>query len=54
MREFEIDEPDPDQVVIQIGAAPINPSDLGMLFAQATSPPPKPRGPRTCRLSAHR
>ena len=35
MRECDIAEPGPDQVVVRIGAAPINPSDLGMLFAQA-------------------
>lgn len=35
MREFEIAEPGPDEVVVRIGAAPINPSDLGMLFAMA-------------------
>ena len=35
MRECDIPEPGPDQVVVRIGAAPINPSDLGMLFAQA-------------------
>ena len=35
MREFDITEPGPDEVVVEIGASPINPSDLGMLFAGA-------------------
>lgn len=35
LRECDVPEPGPDQVVVRIGAAPINPSDLGMLFAQA-------------------
>lgn len=33
--EAEIPEPADDQVVVRIEAAPINPSDLGMLFAAA-------------------
>ncbi len=33
MREFEIAEAGADEVVVKIGASPINPSDLGMLFA---------------------
>ncbi len=35
LRESDIAEPGPDEVVVEIGAAPINPSDLGMLFAGA-------------------
>lgn len=35
MRECDIAQPGPDDVVVRIGAAPINPSDLGMLFAMA-------------------
>lgn len=35
IREFDIAEPGPDEVVVRIGAAPINPSDLGMLFGMA-------------------
>ncbi len=35
MREFDIAEPGPDEVVVRIEASPINPSDLGMLFAGA-------------------
>ena len=35
IREFDIAEPGPDEVVVEIGASPINPSDLGMLFAGA-------------------
>ena len=34
-RTVEVPSPDPDQVVIRVGAAPINPSDLGMMFAGA-------------------
>jgi NADPH:quinone reductase len=33
--EVEIPEPGPDQVVVRVEAAAINPSDLGMLFAGA-------------------
>ena len=32
-------EPGDDEVVVRVGAAPINPSDLGLLFG-ATDPPP--------------
>lgn len=35
MREFDIAEPGPDEVVVRIEASPINPSDLGMLFGGA-------------------
>jgi len=35
MREADVPEPGPDEVVVRIEAAPINPSDLGMLFAGA-------------------
>lgn len=35
MREFDLVEPGPDEVVVRIEASPINPSDLGMLFAGA-------------------
>ncbi|MEO6653299.1 MAG: zinc-binding dehydrogenase [Ilumatobacteraceae bacterium] len=35
VREFEVAAPGPDEVVIKIEAAPINPSDLGMLFGMA-------------------
>jgi NADPH:quinone reductase-like Zn-dependent oxidoreductase len=31
--ECEVPEPGPDQVVVRVEAAPINPSDLGLLFA---------------------
>ncbi len=33
IREYDIAEPGPDEVVVRVGAAPINPSDMGMLFA---------------------
>lgn len=33
LRETAVDAPGPDQVVVRVEAAPINPSDLGMLFA---------------------
>jgi len=33
LREYDIAEPGPDEVVVRVGAAPINPSDMGMLFA---------------------
>jgi NADPH:quinone reductase-like Zn-dependent oxidoreductase len=35
LRECELAEPGPDEVVVRVEAAPINPSDLGMLFAMA-------------------
>ena len=35
VQETEIPAPGPDEVVLRIGAAPINPSDLGMMFAGA-------------------
>lgn len=35
MREFDLAEPGPDEVVVRVEASPINPSDLGMLFANA-------------------
>ncbi|WP_040496450.1 zinc-binding dehydrogenase [Ilumatobacter nonamiensis] len=35
MRETEVPAPGPDEVVVRVDAAPINPSDLGMLFAGA-------------------
>lgn len=35
MREFEVAQPGPDEVVVRIEASPINPSDLGMLFGGA-------------------
>ncbi|MFW2332786.1 zinc-binding dehydrogenase [Ilumatobacter sp.] len=35
LRDCEVPPPGPDEVVVRIGAAPINPSDLGMLFAMA-------------------
>jgi NADPH:quinone reductase len=33
IRETEVDAPGDDQVVVRVEAAPINPSDLGMMFA---------------------
>ena len=30
----EVPEPGPDEVLIRVEAAPINPSDLGLLFAR--------------------
>ncbi|MDA0631562.1 MAG: NADH oxidase, partial [Proteobacteria bacterium] len=30
--EVDIPEPGPDEVMIQVQAAPINPSDLGLMF----------------------
>jgi len=35
LQDCEVPPPGPDEVVVRIGAAPINPSDLGMLFAMA-------------------
>ena len=35
MNETEVPMPGPNEVVVRIEAAPINPSDLGMLFAGA-------------------
>lgn len=35
MREYDIADPGPDEVVVRVEAAPINPSDLGMLFGMA-------------------
>jgi NADPH:quinone reductase-like Zn-dependent oxidoreductase len=44
MREFEIAEPGPDEVVVRIEASPINPSDLGMLFGGADLTSAEPAG----------
>ena len=33
--EITVPEPEPDQVVVAIDAAPINPSDLGLMFGAA-------------------
>lgn len=33
VREYEIADPGPDEVVVRVEAAPVNPSDLGMMFA---------------------
>ena len=35
MHEFDLAEPGDNEVVVRVEAAPINPSDLGMLFAMA-------------------
>jgi len=35
LEAVDVPEPGPDQVLIRIGAAPVNPSDLGLLFAGA-------------------
>src|SRR6476469_625934 len=35
LAEAEVPEPGPDQVIIRVEAAPINPSDLGLLLAGA-------------------
>lgn len=35
LREADVPEPGPGQVVVRVEAAPINPSDLGLLFAGA-------------------
>jgi NADPH:quinone reductase-like Zn-dependent oxidoreductase len=35
IREAEVPTPGPDEVVVRIEAAPINPSDMGMMFAMA-------------------
>lgn len=35
MRDFDVAEPGPDEVVVRVEASPINPSDLGMLFGMA-------------------
>ena len=35
MSRADLPAPGPDEVVVRIEAAPINPSDLGMLFAGA-------------------
>lgn len=44
MREFDIAEPGPDEVVVRIEASPINPSDLGMLFGAADLSAAEPAG----------
>ena len=33
--EVELPDPGPDEVVVEIEAAPINPSDLGLMFGAA-------------------
>jgi NADPH2:quinone reductase len=35
LREVTVAEPGPDDVVVRVEAAPINPSDLGLLFGSA-------------------
>ena len=35
LTEVEVTAPGPDEVVVRVEAAPINPSDLGALFAGA-------------------
>lgn len=35
LAEVEVPRPGPGQVVVRVGAAPVNPSDLGLLFAGA-------------------
>jgi NADPH2:quinone reductase len=35
LREVTVAEPGPDDVVVRVEAAPINPSDLGLLFGAA-------------------
>ena len=35
LREIEIPQPGENQVVIRVEAAPINPSDLGVMFSLA-------------------
>ena len=35
LTEVEVPDPGPDQVLVRIEAAPINPSDLGLLFGPA-------------------
>lgn len=42
--EEEVPEPGPDEVVVRVGASPINPSDLGMLFAGADMSTASPSG----------
>ena len=43
--EVPISAPEPNEVVIRIEAAPINPSDLGLLFAGADIGTAKVSGP---------
>ena len=46
--ETPIPEPGPDEVLVQIEATPLNPSDLALLFGRRISPlqgcPAPPRG----------
>jgi len=44
MQEFELAEPGADEVVVRVEAAPINPSDLGMLFAMGDLAAAEPSG----------
>ena len=44
-------EPGPDEVVVRVEAAPINPSDLGLWSAPPTCRPPRRPAPRTRRSS---
>ncbi|MDA1076243.1 MAG: zinc-binding dehydrogenase [Proteobacteria bacterium] len=45
IESVEIPTPKPDEVVVKIGAAPINPSDLGLLFGMADMSSAKASGP---------
>jgi NADPH:quinone reductase len=35
LQDTDVPAPGPDQVIVRVEAAPINPSDLGLLFAGA-------------------
>ena len=54
LQDTDIPAPGPDQVVLRVEAAPINPSDLGLLFAGATWPRSPPPARRTARSSQRR
>jgi len=45
LEEVPVPEPAPDEVIVRVEAAPINPSDLGLLFAGADMATAAPSGP---------
>ncbi len=47
LEEAETGEPGPDELIVRIEAAPINPSDLGLLLASADPRGLAPSGPRS-------
>lgn len=47
LAEIVLDDPASDEIIVRIEAAPINPSDLGLLLGRRT----QPRSARMCRTA---